>query len=237
MIPWLDPISCEFPPIGSALDNPNGLLAAGGDLSPQRLLSAYRKGIFPWFNPGEPILWWSPDPRCSLEPKQIHISRSLKKAIRKTAFEISFDRDFQSVIKACSEPRQNSAETWISPEMQSAYLELHKMGRAHSVELWQDGQLCGGLYGIAIGKLFFGESMFSKRDNCSKIAFAFFACQLQKWGYALIDCQIDNAHLTSMGAHSIPRSEFQRYLDNYLTEPPDHDWVFDIDKQDVVGLE
>lgn len=237
MIPWLDPISCEFPPISSALDDPNGLLAAGGDLSPQRLLKAYSKGIFPWFNPGEPILWWSPDPRCSIEPGQIHLSRSLKKAIRKTDFELSFDRNFEEVVQACSQPRQYSEETWISTEMQTAYLKLHNSGHAHSVELWQDDQLCGGLYGIAIGKLFFGESMFSRRDNCSKIAFAFFARQLQKWGYALIDCQIENAHLTSMGAHTIPRTEFQRYLDNYLTEQPGHEWVFDINEQDVVGRE
>lgn len=237
MIPWLDPISCEFPPISSALDDPNGLLAAGGDLSPQRLLNAYGMGIFPWFNPGEPILWWSPDPRCSIEPERIHLSRSLKKAIRKTDFKLSFDRNFEAVVKACSKPRQYSEETWISAEMQTAYLKLHNLGHAHSVELWQDNQLCGGLYGIAIGKLFFGESMFSKHDNCSKIAFAFFARQLQKWGYALIDCQIENAHLTSMGAQNIPRAEFQHYLDNYLTEQPDHEWLFDIDEQDVVGRE
>lgn len=235
MIPWLDPFTYDFPPIGSALKDPNGLLAAGGDLSAARLVSAYKHGIFPWFNPGEPILWWSPDPRCCLKPENIHISRSLKKRIRRTEFTITFDRCFETVIAACAAPRQYSEDSWISSEMQQAYLSLHQQGVAHSVELWRDNELAGGLYGIAMGKLFFGESMFSRSTDSSKIAFAFFARQLQKWGYALIDCQIENDHLTSMGAVSIPRIDFQRYLDDFLDEVPEHEWVFDIDKNDVIG--
>ncbi|GGK81678.1 leucyl/phenylalanyl-tRNA--protein transferase [Amphritea balenae] len=234
MIPWLDPHSTEFPPISEAVDDPNGLLAAGGDLSPARLITAYSRGIFPWFNPGEPILWWSPDPRCTLKPEKIHISRSLRKAIRKTTFDITFDRAFDEVIQACAAPRAYSEDTWISPEMQQAYKDLHTQGFAHSVELWQDGELCGGLYGIAMGRLFFGESMFSRRTNASKIAFTCFSRQLAKWGYALIDCQIENEHLTSLGAENIPRQRFQQYLNEYLAEQPDHSWHFDIDIDDVV---
>ncbi|MDX2423410.1 MAG: leucyl/phenylalanyl-tRNA--protein transferase [Amphritea sp.] len=237
MLPWLDPNSTEFPPISQALDDPNGLLAAGGDLSAERLIAAYRQGIFPWFNPGEPILWWSPDPRCTLVPEQVHISRSLRKAIRHTTFEMTFDQAFSDVIKACAAPRSYSEDTWISTPMQNAYTELHQRGVAHSVELWQDGQLTGGLYGIAIGRLFFGESMFSRSTNSSKIAFAYFAKQLQKWGYALIDCQVENNHLTSLGAQCIPRIEFQQYLAQHLTTTLDHPWQFDIDKEDVVRTE
>ena len=237
MIPWLDPNSTDFPPISEALDDPNGLLAAGGDLSALRLVSAYRQGIFPWFNPGEPILWWSPDPRCTLRPEKIHISKSLRKAIRKTDFTITFDQAFDEVIAACAAPRAYSDETWITRQMQNAYGELHYRGYAHSVELWQDGELSGGLYGIAIGKLFFGESMFSRRTNASKIAFACFARQLEKWGYALIDCQIENDHLTSLGAETISRKRFQQYLSDYLTVSAGHSWQFEIDKEDVVKAE
>ncbi|MBN1005392.1 leucyl/phenylalanyl-tRNA--protein transferase [Amphritea pacifica] len=237
MILWLDPNSNQFPPITQALDDPNGLLAAGGDLSPERLIAAYRQGIFPWYSPGEPILWWSPDPRCTLIPGQIHISRSLRKAIRNTEYEITFDRAFYQVIEACAAPRHYSDSTWISVPMQRAYNELHLRGYAHSVELWQNGTLTGGLYGIAMGRLFFGESMFSRATNTSKIAFAFFARQLEKWGYALIDCQIENDHLTSLGAHSIPRTEFKQYLDTHLETELSHRWHFDIDKEDVVRTE
>ncbi|BBB26287.1 leucyl/phenylalanyl-tRNA--protein transferase [Amphritea japonica] len=237
MIPWLDPYSTEFPPVSDALDEPNGLLAAGGDLSALRLLEAYRRGIFPWFNPGEPILWWSPDPRCTLAPADIHISRSLRKAIRKTEFDITFDQAFSEVVEACAAPRQYSTDTWISDQMLEAYTDLHRRGHAHSVELWQNGDLVGGLYGIAMGRLFFGESMFSKTTNASKIAFVFFARQLEKWGYALIDCQIENDHLTSLGASTITRAEFQRYLMRNLAPETCHSWQFDIDKEDVVITE
>lgn len=237
MIPWLNPHSTEFPPVSDALDEPNGLLAAGGDLSTQRLIEAYRRGIFPWFNPGEPILWWSPDPRCTLVPADIHISRSLRKAIRKTEFEISFDQAFVEVVEACAAPRQYSSDTWISDQMLEAYTDLHHQGHAHSVELWQQGDLVGGLYGIGMGRLFFGESMFSKTTNASKIAFVFFARQLEKWGYALIDCQIENDHLTSLGASTITRAEFQNYLMQNLAPETCHNWRFDIDKEDVVRTE
>lgn len=237
MIPWLDPNSNDFPPITQALEEPNGLLAAGGDLSGNRLIEAYRHGIFPWFSPGEPILWWSPDPRCTLIPGQIHISRSLRKAIRSTEFEITFDQAFTEVIAACAAPRGYTDGTWISTPMQNAYTQLHQRGVAHSVELWQNGELTGGLYGIAMGRLFFGESMFSRTTNASKIAFAIFARQLEKWGYALIDCQVENNHLTSLGARSIPRTEFKQYLDHNLETELNHRWHFDIDKEDVVRTE
>ncbi|WP_428034904.1 leucyl/phenylalanyl-tRNA--protein transferase [Amphritea sp.] len=237
MIPWLDPKSNDFPPITQALEEPNGLLAAGGDLSGNRLIEAYRHGIFPWFSPGEPILWWSPDPRCTLTPGQIHISRSLRKAIRSTEFEITFDRAFAEVIAACAAPRSYSDGTWISTPMQKAYTQLHQQGIAHSVELWQNGKLTGGLYGIAMGRLFFGESMFSRATNTSKIAFAFLARQLEKWGYALIDCQVENNHLTSLGAGCISRAEFKQYLDQHLEAELNHHWHFDIDKEDVVRTE
>ncbi len=237
MIPWLDPKSNDFPPITQALEEPNGLLAAGGDLSGNRLIEAYRHGIFPWFSPGEPILWWSPDPRCTLIPGQIHISRSLRKAIRSTEFEITFDRAFAEVIAACAAPRSYSDGTWISTPMQKAYTQLHQQGIAHSVELWQNGKLTGGLYGIAMGRLFFGESMFSRATNTSKIAFAFLARQLEKWGYALIDCQVENNHLTSLGAGCISRTEFKQYLDQHLEAELNHHWHFDIDKEDVVRTE
>ncbi|MDO6565237.1 leucyl/phenylalanyl-tRNA--protein transferase [Amphritea sp. 1_MG-2023] len=237
MLPWLAPNSIEFPPISDALNDPDGLLCAGGDLSATRLMAAYRQGIFPWFNPGEPILWWSPDPRCTLVPSQVHLSKSLRKAIRKSTFEISFDQAFSEVIKACAAPRSYSDETWISTPMQNAYIDLHRRGVAHSVELWQNGELTGGLYGIAMGRLFFGESMFSRATNSSKIAFAYFAKQLQKWGYALIDCQVENSHLTSLGACCIPRVEFQQYLEQNRDATLSHTWQFDIDKQDVVSTQ
>ena len=237
MIPWLDAHSTYFPAVDTALDEPNGLLAAGGDLSPARLISAYSQGIFPWYNPGEPILWWSPDPRCTLRPGDIRISRSLRKTIRRSQFELCFDRDFAAVIAACAAPRAYCDSTWISPEMQRAYLALHRRGIAHSVELRIDGQLAGGLYGIAMGRLFFGESMFSRQRDTSKIAFVFLAKQLQKWGYALIDCQVHNEHLTSLGAGNISRTDFQHYLGKYLTQPSHHEWTFDIDKEYVVTSE
>lgn len=237
MIPWLDPYSTDFPPVSDALDDPNGLLAAGGDLSTQRLIEAYRRGIFPWFNPGEPILWWSPDPRCTLAPAEIHISRSLRKAIRKTEFEITFDQAFTEVVEACAAPRNYSNDTWISDQMLQAYSDLHRRGYAHSVELWQNGELTGGLYGIGMGRLFFGESMFSRATNASKIAFVFFARQLEKWGYALIDCQIENDHLSSLGASTISRKEFQHYLQHNSALESSHKWHFDIEIEDVVRTE
>lgn len=202
-----DPLQ-PFPPAEKALDDPNGLIAVGGCLSPQRLENAYRNGIFPWFGKNEPILWWSPDPRLVLRPDQLKVSRSLRKCLRRGEFEFSFDRDFSGVIEACAEPRADSESTWITAEMRSAYLNLHRLGWAHSFEAWQDGRLVGGLYGVALGQVFFGESMFHRVSNASKAALVY-ACQcLGTWGYRLIDCQVYTEHLASLGAQSIPRTAF-----------------------------
>jgi leucyl/phenylalanyl-tRNA--protein transferase len=214
LIPWLDE-TFEFPDIKGALDDPNGLLAAGGDLNPLRLLNAYRNGIFPWFDDHQPILWWSPDPRAVILPEHIHISRSLAKHIRRDDFRISFDEAFSDVVQACAAPRSYSDGTWITDEMHAAYCEIHRMGYAHSLEVWQQDSLIGGLYGISLGKLFFGESMFSNTTNGSKIALVALAKQLQSWQFPLIDCQIPNPHLSSMGAIEISRADFSKYLNNY----------------------
>lgn len=212
MIPWLDPSRLVFPPVENALDDPNGLLAAGGDLNPARILYAYRHGIFPWFNPNEPILWWSPNPRCVLFPEQLHVSRSLRKTLRRAPYEIRFDTAFSRVISACAAPRAYSEGTWISAPMRDAYTRLHQLGYGHSVEAWADGELVGGLYGLAIGAVFFGESMFSRRTDASKVAFVYLVEHLKNSGYALIDCQVYNDHLASLGATEIPRAEFVEQL-------------------------
>ncbi len=214
----LDPQACDepFPPVEMAWDEPNGLLAFGGDLSPTRLINAYQSGIFPWFNPGEPIYWWSPNPRAVLFPDSIKISRSLRKSIRKitkNGYSIKFDTDFSSVVKACAAPRSFSDGTWISHEMHDAYQRLFERGVAHSVEIWNDKEeLVGGLYGVASGGIFSGESMFSKERDVSKIAFVALAWHAQHWGYSVIDCQIANSHLTSMGAVDIPREKYVQIL-------------------------
>ncbi len=210
----LDPHASDepFPPVDMAWQEPNGLLAFGGDLSPTRLINAYQSGIFPWYNPEEPIYWWSPDPRAVLYPRDFRLSRSLRKSIRSKlnkGYKIRFDTDFAKVVRSCAAPRDASGGTWISNEMFLAYAELHKMRAAHSVEVWNDkNELVGGLYGIATGGVFSGESMFSKERDVSKIAFAALAWQLQSWGYSLIDCQIENPHLMSMGAINISRKEY-----------------------------
>lgn len=211
MIPWLSPES-PFPPLNSALAKPNGLLAVGGDLSPQRLIKAYRHGIFPWFNEGEPILWWSPDPRMVLFPGEIKISRSLRKTLKKDHYEIRVDSAFSEVMRACAEPRREQPGTWIHAEMISAYAELHEMGMAHSVEVWIRGELMGGLYGVAQGKVFFGESMFSRVPDASKIAFVHLVKQLERRGFHMIDCQMKTAHLATLGGREIPRKEFSQKL-------------------------
>ena len=205
-----------FPDVELALTEPDGLLAVGGDLSIERLTSAYQQGIFPWYSEGQPILWWSPDPRMVLEPKDIKISRSLAKTMRKKEVQITFDQDFRNVISACSESRlekgKQQDETWILDEMIGAYVKLHEAGFAHSVECWQDGKLVGGLYGIALGKVFFGESMFSRISDASKIAFVFLTQQLEQWGFKLIDCQVYTSHLESLGASMISRKQFLALL-------------------------
>lgn len=210
-----------FPPLENALTSPNGLLAAGGDLSASRLLSAYRNGIFPWFNEDEPILWWSPDPRMVLFPNELKISRSLAKLIRKNNYTIQTDTHFVEVMQACAAPRKDQQGTWIHPEMINAYSELHRLGLAHSVETWIDGALAGGLYGVALGKIFFGESMFSRSPNASKIAFAYLVRQLSKWEFAVIDCQVRTTHLASLGAREIPRAVFRQLLERHIQDVTD----------------
>ncbi len=227
MIPWLDG-DAPFPPVERALRRPNGLLCAGGDLSSKRLLDAYRRGIFPWFSEGEPILWWSPDPRMVLFPAEVKLSRSLVKTLRRRRYEVRLDSAFAEVIRACSEPRPGQNGTWITPEMQQAYLRLHELGHAHSVETWIDGQLAGGLYGLGLGRAFYGESMFSRIADASKIALAHLARYLERHGFAVIDCQMKTAHLASLGAREIRRSELVRGLAVWTKEargpgkwPPD----------------
>ena len=212
MIPWLPP-EPVFPPVERALTEPNGLLAAGGDLSPERILAAYRQGIFPWFSPGEPILWWSPDPRMVLFPAELKISRSLAKVLRNRPYEVRLDTAFAAVIGACAgTPRDGQHGTWITAEMQAAYGKLHELGYAHSVEVWMDGKLVGGLYGMALGRTFYGESMFSWRTDASKIALAHLCMHLQRQGFGIIDCQMETQHLASLGARPIPRSDFVALL-------------------------
>ncbi len=224
MIPWLGPTP-SFPPLRTALRRPNGLLAAGGDLSPERLLAAYRIGVFPWYSAGDPILWWSPDPRMVLFPDEFKVSRSLAKTLRNRDYEIRFDSSFARVLDACAGARPGDAGkgrapgTWITPEMRAAYCELNRLGHAHSVETWIDGALAGGLYGVAMGRVFFGESMFSQVRDASKIAFAALVSHLRAAHYGLIDCQVHSAHLASLGARQITRREFSGLLDELVHYP------------------
>jgi leucyl/phenylalanyl-tRNA--protein transferase len=204
--------SAAFPDPRDALEEPNGLLAIGGDLSVTRLVNAYRHGIFPWFSDGDPILWWSPDPRTVLRPQRIHISRSLRKVLRRRRFQVTMDRDFPAVVRACAEPRADDGGTWLVPAMVDAYRALHVHGIAHSVEVWQDGLLAGGLYGVAIGGIFFGESMFTRVDNASKVALVHLCQVLNARGHELIDCQVLTSHLVSMGAEQIPRDRFVQWV-------------------------
>ncbi|MHC5348668.1 leucyl/phenylalanyl-tRNA--protein transferase [Metapseudomonas furukawaii] len=225
MLSWLQRDSLVFPPLERALREPNGLLAAGGDLSPERLIRAYRHGCFPWYQDGQPILWWSPDPRTVLPPQEIHISRSLAKLLRQARFRVTFDQAFAEVIQGCAGPRNYTDGTWITSPMQAAYIELHERGVAHSVEVWKDDELVGGLYGLAIGRIFFGESMFSRADNASKVGFATLVRHLHDWGFVLIDCQMPTQHLQSFGARPISREKFARYLQLYLDQPTVADWI------------
>lgn len=211
MIPWLE-VNDTFPAVHTALREPNGLLCAGADLSPQRLLRAYSLGIFPWFNEGEPILWWSPDPRMVLIPAEMKISRSLAKTLRRSTFEIRLDTAFDQVMSECAAPRSAHGGTWISPRMRAAYGRLHELGHAHSVESWRDGKLAGGLYGVALGRVFYGESMFCRETDASKVALAHLARYLEQAGFAMIDCQMTTDHLASLGGKEIPRAEFTRRL-------------------------
>jgi len=226
MIPWLEPDD-PFPPLERALQQPSGLLAAGADLSPERLLAAYREGIFPWYSTGEPILWWSPDPRMVLIPSELKISRSLGKSLRNRDYDIRFDNAFSAVMQCCATRGADAAEsdtghTWITDEMRNAYQRLHDLGYAHSAETWIEGELAGGLYGVAIGRMFYGESMFTRVRDASKIALVHLVHRLQDQGCGMIDCQMHTRHLASLGAHTIPRSEFSlklRELVDYAATP------------------
>ena len=218
MIPWLD---CDdsFPPVAKALKAPNGLLCAGADLSPERILSAYSRGIFPWFSEGDPILWWSPDPRMVLFPDELLVSRSLRRVVARGTYEIRTDTAFREVMEACAAPRDGHAGTWIVPEMIAAYTRLNELGFAHSVESWKDDNLAGGLYGIALGRVFFGESMFTRAPDASKAALVALVERLRGRGVRVIDCQQATAHLASLGAREIPRKAFSQLLEDSIQYP------------------
>lgn len=229
MIPWLD-ADTPFPAVSEALHEPNGLLAAGGDLSVARLLDAYGRGIFPWYSAGQPVLWWSPDPRMVLAPPDFRISRSLRKRLRRGDYEVRADTCFSEVMRACAAPRPGQDGTWITPDMTAAYHELHLRGIAHCVEVWMHEELVGGLYGVALGRVFYGESMFSRMTDASKIALAHLVRQLERWRYGLIDCQMHTEHLATLGARSVPRAVFMGKLTelvNYPSSPGN--WRFDDD--------
>lgn len=222
---WLSPADAPdwFPDPQSALDEPPGLLAAGGDLSARRLLAAYHRGIFPWYSEGQPVLWWSPDPREVLLPPEFRLTRSLAKSIRNRGFEVTFDQDFDGVIAACAAPRDSGGGTWITPEMAAAYRRLHELGHAHSIETRRNGELVGGLYGVVLGGFFFGESMFSRENEASKVAIARLVAQCPDRGVAVIDCQLASGHLRSLGSRPVSRAQFLALLDRHGTrERPEH---------------
>jgi len=212
MIPWITR-GARFPSPNTALIEPDGLLCAGGDLKPATIISAYSQGIYPWFSNGQPILWWTPDPRMVLFPDEFVISKSLAKTMRQQKFTVRFDTAFLAVIEGCAAPREEGGGTWIVEEIQAAYSELHKLGHAHSAESWRDGKLVGGLYGVAIGKVFFGESMFTRETDASKVAFATLVQKLARDGFKVIDCQQQTNHLASFGARPISRENFLIHLD------------------------
>lgn len=229
MIPWLT-VDDPFPPVNRALRDPDGLLAAGADLSQERLLEAYRHGIFPWYSEGQPVLWWSPDPRMVLAPAAMTISRSLRKRLQKKDYEVRVDTRFRDVMLGCAVPRADQAGTWITGDMAQAYAALHRAGFAHSVETWIGGELAGGLYGVSIGRVFFGESMYSRAPDASKIALAHLARQLVRWEFGLIDCQMATPHLASLGAREIARNDFMRALSELVNYPSrTGSWGFDND--------
>ena len=244
MIPFLGP-GDPFPPVEQALDNPDGLLAAGGSLTMKRLIEAYRLGIFPWFNEGDPILWWSPDPRTVLCPANVHVSHSLRKRLKKSAHFVTLDRAFGRVLDGCAAPRagdpsssgssrgksRGDSHTWLGPAMRRAYAALHNAGLAHSVEVWMDGELAGGIYGVGIGRMFFGESMFARRTDASKIGIVVLAAQLDRWQFPLIDCQLETSHLMSLGAEHLSRRRFIAEITRLVKDPAPN-WVLD---EDLVG--
>ena len=227
MIPFLEPDE-PFPPVDRALRDPNGLLAAGGDLSPERLLDAYARGIFPWFGDDDPLLWWSPDPRMVLITDDLRISRSLRRVLRSGRFQVTMDTAFAEVMAGCAEPRAEQDGTWITRDMTEAYARLAALGFAHSVEAWSDGALAGGLYGVAIGRMFFGESMFSRVSDASKVALVHLVRQFQRWGLPMIDCQMSTPHLASLGARDVARADFVREVGRLVRQPAvPAPWRFD----------
>jgi leucyl/phenylalanyl-tRNA--protein transferase len=219
MIPWLES-GDPFPPVEEALQDPNGLLAAGDELTTPRLLQAYEHGIFPWFGEGDPVLWWSPDPRMVLATDAMRVTRSLRKTIRAGRFRVTADTAFPSVIDACAEPRPDQDGTWITGAVFDAYCALAAMGVAHSIEAWEGDTLVGGLYGVALGRMFFGESMFARRSDASKVALVHLVRQLRRWGFPLIDCQMSTSHLASLGARTVSRAEFLSVVRRSVAEPP-----------------
>ncbi|MZR61712.1 leucyl/phenylalanyl-tRNA--protein transferase [Alcanivorax sp. DP30] len=220
MVPWLEP-GAPFPDTRDALTDPDGLLAAGADLSPDTLIRAYSAGIFPWYEADhQPILWWSPSPRCVFYPDQIHISRSLRRHLNKTDFSVTLDTAFSSVMALCAAPRKDDGGTWISDEMIEAYVKLHKLGYAHSLEVWQDGEIAGGIYGIQLGHVFFGESMVSPRLNGSRVALAALQQLARPLGISLLDAQVANPHLIRMGATMISRDTFRQHLAQWVPDTP-----------------
>ena len=230
MIPWLraDDPPDAFPPVDAALADPNGLLCAGGDLTPARLLAAYRRGIFPWYGAGQPILWWSPDPRAVLRPVEFHVSRSLARSIRKRGYTLTVDRAYAEVVAQCGDRKLRPEGTWITPAMREAYQRLHELGHAHSVETWQESTLIGGIYGVTIGRVFFGESMFSRATDASKVAMARLVEELVGRGFELLDCQVPSTHLASLGVRAMPRHRFVGLLQQWVDEPsPVGDWRTD----------
>lgn len=219
-----------FPPVEQAMSEPNGLLAVGGDLSVQRLCAAYRSGIFPWYGDGQPILWWSPDPRGLFLPGDLHISRSLRRRLNQSPYTLTLDTHFEAVIAGCSAPRASDEGTWITREMINAYIELHYSGFAHSVEVWLEDELVGGVYGVALSGAFFGESMFSRATDASKVALAYLCPQLWRWGFDFLDCQMSNPHLDSLGVREIPRCDYLELLTAALDKPHrSSPWSFDAD--------
>jgi leucyl/phenylalanyl-tRNA--protein transferase len=218
LIPFLDPDD-PFPPVDLALTDPNGLLAAGADLSPARLIDAYTRGIFPWFGDDDPVLWWSPDPRMVLYSAELRVSRSLRRVVRAGRFHVTLDTAFSDVMAGCAEPRPGQDGTWITPEMTEAYARLAAGGYAHSVEAWVDGGLAGGLYGVTVGRMFFGESMFTRVTDASKVAFVHLVRQMERWGMPMLDCQMSTSHLASLGAREIPRADFVREVRRLVSQP------------------
>jgi len=223
---WLHPDDPPdaFPPAEYAAIEPNGLLAIGGDLSPERLLAAYRAGIFPWYDAEQPILWWSPDPRAVLLPGDLHVSRSLRRCLRRNRYTISTDQAFAAVIGECADRRADTG-TWITPELRAAFLELHEMGHAHSVESWDGDQLAGGIYGLNIGRVFFGESMFSAGRDASKVALVGLTVRCRELGVSMLDCQVPSPHLHSLGVRDMPRSRFLSLLRDLVSAPDAGPWA------------